>query len=155
MTKDELLAAIRRDRALLDTLVAGLDEAQMLDPALDGGWSVKDALAHIAAWERLCTSWLDAIARGETPARSEVQDVNATNARFYEQARATALADVMTESARSYQAIVEAVERLPAADLADEKRFGWPTARVVSGNTDDHYREHIAQIEAWLQGKGA
>ena len=153
MTKDELLANIRRDRALLDALVAGLGEAQMLEPALDDGWSVKDVLAHIAAWEQLCTSWLDAIARGETPERPEVQDVNGTNARFHEQARATPLADVVAESARSYQSIVEAVKRLPAADLADEKHFGWPTARVVSANTDDHYREHIAQIEAWLQSR--
>jgi hypothetical protein len=153
MTKDELLAAIRRDRALLDALVAGLNEAQMLDPAHDGGWSVKDALAHIAAWERLCTSWLAVIARGETPDRPEVEDVDGANARFYEEARDSALADVMTESARSYQAIVEAVEQLSPADLADEKHFGWPTSRVVSGNTDDHYREHIAQIEAWLRGR--
>jgi uncharacterized protein (TIGR03083 family) len=152
MTKDELLAAVRRDRATLDALVAGLDQAQMQQPALDGGWSVKDALAHIAAWERACTTWLDAIARGETPGRPEVQDVDGTNARFFEEARDSALADVTAESARSYQAIVEAVERLSDAELADEKHFGWPTSRVASANTDDHYREHIAQIEAWLQG---
>ncbi|MBI5285035.1 MAG: ClbS/DfsB family four-helix bundle protein, partial [Chloroflexi bacterium] len=119
--KNTLLANIGRDRATLDALVAGLNEAQLLEPALEAGWSVKDVLAHIAAWERLCTSWLDAIARDETPERPEVGDVDATNARFYEQALRTPLGDVMAESGRSYQAIVEAVERLPAADLADEK----------------------------------
>ena len=49
MDKTELLAAIARDRARLEELIAGIDDARMTEPSLEGGWSVKDVLAHISA----------------------------------------------------------------------------------------------------------
>ncbi len=150
MTKDELIASIRRDRATLDALVASLDEAQMTTPALDGGWSVKDVLAHISAWEELCASWLDAAGRGETPDRPEVRNVDETNARVYAAAKDTPLALVLARSRTSYEAMLRAVEALSDADLADEQRFGWPAWQMASGNSDEHYREHAAQIARWL-----
>ena len=87
MTRDELLATVRRDRAALDGAVAQLRDAQKLEPVLDAGWSVKDVLAHISAWERTATRWLDEIDRGVMTQRPEVGDVDATNARFYAAAK--------------------------------------------------------------------
>jgi hypothetical protein len=153
MTKDDLLAAIRRDRARLDALIAPLDEARLTAGTLDAGWSVKDALSHISLWERLCVGWLAATARGETPARPEVQDVDGTNARNYEATKDRPLADVLRESKESYEAILAAVQALSDAQLADDTRFGFPAWRLVSANSDDHYREHIDQIEAWMRDR--
>ena len=39
------------------------------------------------------------------------------------------------------------------AELESDARFGWPAWQMASSNTNEHYREHVAQIEAWL-GKG-
>jgi len=155
MTKDELLTAIRRDRARLDALIAPLGEARLTEGTLEAGWSVKDALSHISLWERLCSGWLAAAARGETPARAEVQDVDGTNARNYEATKGLPLADVLRESRESHEAILAAVEALPEAELADDGRFGFPAWQLVSANSDDHYREHIDQIEAWLESSRA
>ncbi len=153
MNKEELTKRIRADRARLDALVGGLDDARMLEPALEQGWSVKDVLAHISAWERLCTNWLEAAARDETPERGEVRDVDAFNAATFAANRERPLGDVRAESRASYEAIVAAIEATSDAELASDARFGWPAWQMASANTDDHYREHIAQIEAWL-GKG-
>ncbi|MEK7693088.1 MAG: ClbS/DfsB family four-helix bundle protein, partial [Chloroflexota bacterium] len=71
MTKAELLDAIRRDRATLDALVTSLSEAQMIAPELDAGWSVKDVLAHITAWEQLCLKWIREGRRDEGPFTQE------------------------------------------------------------------------------------
>jgi hypothetical protein len=155
MTKDELLASIRGDRARLEALIAPLDEARLTEPALDAGWSVKDALAHISMWERICCEWLAAAARGETPARPEVQDVDGTNARNYQAAKGRPLPDVLGESRHSHQAMLDAASALSEAELADDKRFGWPTWQLVSANSDDHYREHIDQIARWLASSRA
>ena len=46
--------------------------------------------------------------------------------------------------------MVRSVESLSEADLADDTRFGWPAWQMASSNTDEHYREHIEQIRAWL-----
>ena len=154
MDKAELLETIRRERAEFDALVASLTDEQLIDTSLDGGRSVKDVLAHISLWERLCTSWLDDVAEGKTPARPEVRDVDGTNEREYLRAKTLPPEEVRAESRRTYAAIVSSIEALSDADLADETRFGWPTARMASSNTDEHYREHIDQIAAWLARSG-
>ena len=152
MTKDELLASMRSERKRIDAAVASVDDERRAQPAFDGGWSVKDVLAHISFWERTCTRWLEAVARDETPSRPEVSDVNATNAAAYQSAKALSLTDVLAESRASYDAIVHATAALSEADLADERRFGFPLWRMIDGNSGEHYREHAEQIETWLAG---
>jgi hypothetical protein len=149
MTKTELLARMRSEHAALDAFVASIDDAALTAPALDDGHSVKDLLAHISLWERLCAKWLEAVARGETPDRPEVIDVDATNARDHAAAKDAPLAEVLAESSVTYQALLDAVDALSDADLADEQRFGWPAWQLVRVNSDEHYREHIDQITAW------
>ena len=153
MTKAELLAAIRRDRAALDALVASLTDAQMIAPSLEAGWSIKDAIAHISAWEGRCAGWLEAVTRGETPDRPEVNDVDGANARDYAAAKQQPLIDVLATSRGAHAAMLRSVEALSEADLTDENRFGWPTSQMASSNSDEHYREHTAQIESWLARK--
>ena len=150
MKKEKLTKRIRADRTRFDALVASLDSARLVEPSLEGGWSVKDVLAHVSVWERVCSAWFEAAARGETPDRPEVRDIDAFNARSYADAKDRRLADVLAESRSSHEAIVAAIEGMSEADLADDKRFGWPAWQMASANSDDHYREHIAQIEAWL-----
>ena len=150
MKKEELTKRIRADRARFDALVAGLDAARLVEPSLEGGWSVKDVLAHVSVWERLCTAWFAAAARGETPDRAEVRDVDGFNARSYRDAKDRPLADVLAESRLSHGAIVAVIEGMSEAELADEQRFGRPAWQMASANSDDHYREHIEQIARWL-----
>ena len=150
MTKDELLASIRDERARFDAAVAAVGIDRHTLPALDGGWSVKDVLAHVSFWERACSRWLEAVARGETPERPEVRDVDATNARAYNEAKDAALDAIVAESRAASDAIIRATEALSEADLADEQRFGFATRRMIDGNSGEHYREHAEQIEAWL-----
>src|SRR5262245_11309016 len=58
---EELLARIAAGWAVLRQLVAPLSPAQLTAPGPDGGWSVKDHLAHLATWEGM----LIALLRGE------------------------------------------------------------------------------------------
>ena len=153
MNKPELLAALQRDWAALEALVASIDEQQLLAPELDDGWSVKDVLAHIAVWEARCASWLEAVARGVTPERPEVQNVDAANARDYAAAKDTPLATVLAQSRAAHAAMVQSVAALSEADLGDDSRFGWPAWQMASSNSDEHYREHIQQIAVWGQSR--
>lgn len=150
MTKAELLANIRRDRARLDALLAPLDDARMIEPALDDGWSVKDALAHITSWEQLCLGWIRAGERREGPFTPE--SINALNARIYAKNRDRPLAEVLAHSRQSSAEILAVAESLSddALAAAPEWAPGRPLAEVISGNTDDHYLEHIDQINAWV-----
>ena len=54
MDKTTLLNTIQTERARFEALIAPLSEAQLCSPTLDGQWSIKDIMAHIAEWELIC-----------------------------------------------------------------------------------------------------
>ena len=154
MNKNELLANIRRERATLDALVTSLSEAQMIAPELDAGWSVKDVLAHITAWEQLCLKWIREGRRDEGPFTQE--SIDAFNQSIFDANKGRALDAIREESKRSYVAIVETVEALADdLDAAPAWAPGRPLGEIISSNSDEHYREHIEQIEAWLRGRAS
>ncbi len=54
MNKQELLNRLAASRAELLAEIETLDEAAMTGPAVEGVWTVKDILGHIASWEEAC-----------------------------------------------------------------------------------------------------
>src|SRR5437868_4667680 len=100
--KASVLRAIRDKHAEMEALLGKLDDKQMTAPELDDGWSVKDTLAHIVAWERLMIGWLDTLARGDKPViyTPEFVDdgtndtIDRLNAQLYEQSKSRSLKDV-------------------------------------------------------------
>ncbi|HXK32630.1 MAG TPA: maleylpyruvate isomerase N-terminal domain-containing protein, partial [Dehalococcoidia bacterium] len=66
--KRALIALTRRERGRLDDAVGALAVSRLTEPAFNDGWSVKDALAHVAAWEQRCLGWIKSSLRGERPA---------------------------------------------------------------------------------------
>ena len=46
--------------------------------------------------------------------------------------------------------MIAAVEALSEHDLADESRVGWPAWQMANSNSDEHYREHSAELERQL-----
>src|SRR5438105_9365299 len=67
MDKTTLLNTIQTERLHFESLIAPLSETQLCTATLEGQWSIKDILAHIAAWEQLCTGWLEEFLRGKIP----------------------------------------------------------------------------------------
>jgi len=162
MSKEELLSSIRDERARLDAVVHALGEADLSEPSLDGGWSVKDVLAHIAVWERRLLTALEAAARGDVPVWPEVgytfRDTDRLNARDFEANRGRSLEDVRRESRRSFEETLGAIERFSEDDLTRGDRWPWANGmslvQMMSPNTDEHYREHAAAIEARAEQAG-
>ncbi len=52
MSKTHLLGLIERDRAHWETLLGSIPEVWMTEPGVEGEWSIKDIIAHIAWGER-------------------------------------------------------------------------------------------------------
>ncbi|MBI5289586.1 MAG: ClbS/DfsB family four-helix bundle protein, partial [Chloroflexi bacterium] len=149
MTKDQLLAAIRRDRTEFEACLALGDDA-LTAPGPDGGWSVKDHLSHIAAWERMIVAHLRdgtdheiAGMDAATYARASLDDLNT---RLHELHAADTIEQVRRESADAHAAIVAFIEAMPEARLDDPYWDDEPSGRTVvqkiAGDTYLHYREH-------------
>ena len=153
MNKDELLNAIKRDRAALEALVARVPDGRMTEPALVGGWSVKDVLAHITAWEQLALKWIKENKREElTWGENNDEQVNTLNAKLYAENLDRPLKEVREQSKHSYEQVLAAVEWLSDQDLVAKPPWapGAETWQIISANSDDHYREHIEQLARWL-----
>jgi hypothetical protein len=52
MSKEQLLSMIQSARAHWDALLAAIPQAWMTEPGVEGEWSIKDIIAHIAWGER-------------------------------------------------------------------------------------------------------
>lgn len=165
MNKTELLDTLRAERRRLDDLLARLDEDALLAPGVQGDWSVRDLVAHLAVWEQRGTEWLRALARGQTPQAPAPgctwRDVHDLNADTFEEAQWRALGDVLAEFQAGFAPLLEAVQSLPdevlrteycGAWTGDEPRFGW---QIVAWRCQ-HYRSHgrfIAEYAAELRAR--
>ena len=135
--------------------MAQFSDEQMLQPVLPGGWTVKDALAHIAWWERRAHSVLSAITAGLEPEFSlEEGDVDGVNRNTYETNRLIPLADVRCDEADAYRSLFALVESLPDEALDNPSKFAWtkgrPLSTVVEWNTFAHYDEHMPDLHKAL-----
>lgn len=154
MDKDELLANIRRDRAQLDALVAGLDEAQLTSHGLEGGWAVKDHLSHIAAWERMIVAHLrdgsDHRIAEMDPASYAAATLDQLNDQLYRLHRDWPVARVRDEFAAAHGAIVAYIEQMAEDRLAQPYWDDYEPERTaldkIAGDTYLHYCEHAGWI---------
>lgn len=156
LTKHDLLVAIRAERAKLDELFALMDEARMLVPTRDDGWTAKDILAHISTWERRLLSWIERWRATGDPQRPEpgvtFAQGDMLNERDYLAAKNMSVATVRSEAAASYESVLGVVETLTDSELAarpdapDGPSWSW----IIGANTHEHYREHREEIEAWV-----
>jgi hypothetical protein len=161
MSKQLAVETIRSERAALETLLEPLSDHEMTQPGFESDWSVKDILAHIAAWERRMVGWIEESLRGETPSRpapgTAWDDLDRLNEQIYLQNRDRPLDQVRAEFEASYRESLAAIQGLTEEDLMDPQRFEWrrgdPLWHMVAANTWWHYKEHRETIRNWLQGK--
>lgn len=159
-TKSDLLDVIRIERAQLEILFEGLTDSQMTTAGVYISWSIKDVLAHIAAWERLAYDRIHAALSGEPlkfPLIKGDADVDKFNAGVYEKNKDQPLAKVMAEFQDSHQDFSELISTFTDDFLASPLPFDWAgkmTAQVViSANTHWHYVEHAESISKWLESQ--
>ena len=126
----------------------------MTAPLLDAARSVKDLLAHIAAWEEFLV--LDVReSLGEPmppPDFADLHSAEELNPRIHEKYRDYDLPAVREKRARAYAAVLALIERAPEPAL-----FAGPgapaTLKLIAENTYEHYDEHRAEIERALAAR--
>jgi hypothetical protein len=162
LTKHKIMDSIRVEHKLLEDQLEGLTEEQMLQTTLEGGWSIKDILAHIVSWERLMVQWSDTTLQGKIPEMLPPgmtwDDLDIWNEQLYNDNKATPLAEVMSNFHSSFKFAVEIVEKFSEEDLINPDRFEWregrPFSDIVAANTYSHYKEHREQINLWRNNLG-
>jgi hypothetical protein len=165
-TQSELLSAIDTGWASLTDAFSQLSEAQLTDPTDTEGWTGKDHLIHLAAWERSIVYLLASKPRhaglGVDEALYLTGDDDAINAVIQSQHRDISLADALAELRRVHTELRAVLDGLRDADvhkmysdyLPDEpgEENGTPIIDRVLGNTSEHFAEHLPWILALAEG---
>ena len=153
MDRHEFLEQIATARQAWTEVVGRVPRERMTEPILDGGWSIKDMIAHVAWSEREMIG----VARQRALVGSPLWelDQDARNALVYAENRDRDLDEVVADEQQIYAELLPLLEGLTDEDLLDGSRFenmlpGVPPWRIFAGNTFLHYAQHAAAIGAWL-----
>jgi len=122
-------------RAFMDSSTF-LPESLMDEPGVSGQWSVKDILAHVAAWDRETTRVVMQILRGDEP-EWPIHDQKFNDLNHMADAHLT-VNEARNRALSAHKALVEML------DGKAEVRADW-----VRGTTYEHYPEHTEDIVRW------
>jgi hypothetical protein len=157
VTADEVRARVQEKHQELVDLIAAIPPADLEQPGPDGGWTIKDHLVHIGAWEH----WLRALferqnlldAMGAGGAGRNVDEINAV---VYEKHRDEPVKSSLAYFGDSHQQLMSVLDRQTTEDFEQPYNVFFPPAQgeaasqpvleAVAANTYDHYAEHIAWI---------
>jgi len=136
-TKDETTRREQEAWAELEAAVAAVPEERLETPALDGGWSVKDVLWHIAYW---WNDFVRASADGWSEDPGETDDVND---REFRRSRALPYVEVRAMVDEAREGMLEVWSRV-AED--DAEGVSWFVEETI-----DHYPDHLQPIRSLVE----
>jgi uncharacterized damage-inducible protein DinB len=155
-TKEDLMRRVHDAWAALERTIAALDDHRLTRPGTDGGWSIKDHLDHLAAWERILLARLrgeperEHEAAGMDPATYDAADLDEVNRAIHQQHHQRTLAQALDDFRATHLRLTSRLDGLHWKDLSDQDRTGAPELPLLAttiGNTYGHYAEHLATIQ--------
>jgi hypothetical protein len=157
MEKAQLLQRIEGSWATLDELTTGLSQPQLTTTGPEG-WSVKDHLAHVAAWNLSLVALLEGRDRDAAMGVWDVPnaEVDVVNDLLHRRYLDLVVDEVEALQTGSRQMVREALAKLRDEDLS--RPYGYfqpnetrpdsdrPVLEWITGNTNEHADEHVGYI---------
>lgn len=152
-----LAGQVNEARERLLASFAGLSNDEMTEPGVDGGWSVRDILAHLAAWDRAYADMFRAMLAGE---RHPILDMDEIGLEQFKQERYLASKDLgvdeaLTEFTAAREELMDLLRGVGNAQLfapapGDEHAdMSIAACLGVVVNDDEEYAQ---KIEEWREG---
>ena len=161
--KATLIGEIGNAWSDLQSFLEPLTERQATLIRDDHGWSVKDHLTHLAAWEQSVIAFLRGRPRHEGlrigRALYQSGDFDQMNAAIQARHRDESFSQAMTTLQGTHRQLMSLIDGLSDEDLgkplhhflagarADDPR---PATKIISDNTSAHFREHLAWMKALI-----
>jgi hypothetical protein len=143
--RDELIRLEDERYAELDAMLDALSPEQMEEPGYTAEWSVKDLMAHLAAWCSEASRYFQQMRMGTYRLTEEdiaAIDRDATNQRFYEASRDLSMHDVKAEWFSSRSQMLLDWGELPEVDGTAVYWF-----RECGPK---HYEDHLPRLREWV-----
>jgi hypothetical protein len=160
--KANLMMLIDRSWSELNAALSQLSEEQATKIKDEQGWTVKDHLVHLAAWERSALFLLRGKPRHEglrvEESVYENGDDDQINDNVYRQTQDLSLNEAREELTEVHGQMLQQLEGLSDEDLHKPYSHYLPTEggderkaiEVVAGNTFSHFTEHLGWMRELL-----
>ncbi len=160
MDKDALLQDMVQGRIRWGEMLESVPDGRMTEPVFEGGWSMKDVIAHIGEWEGVAATRLEfGLGQGATGPDFEDMEIDERNQRYFERNRERPLEVVVEQELANWQRLLAVAESLSEEQLNDDafvtSRPGHTPADMIAGNAHEHFDEHAEQIHDWLAAEEA
>lgn len=133
--KQLLLEQMQKEHLSLSTRIIQLSEENIVFHNSTIGYSAKDVLAHITAWEQLCLSWYHAGVNGETPHLPHEgynwRQIPELNAMFYRRDKDKPLAQVLKDFQQSYEEILATVQQIDEKEMFTPQVYSWTNQNAM------------------------
>lgn len=137
--KAALMATMSRVRAEVEAFVAAYSATP--EAEIGGGWTLHDAVAHVALWDRMAVRKLvgTPLPDGEEVAARTPWDLDTFNDTMRARWRDRPMAAVLAEFATAYPPLVAAVRAADEVDCAPHGRV-WT---IIDEDNAGHYPHHF------------
>lgn len=153
--RNRALAELAHQRDRVFQQITGLDEQTLVALPVQGNWSAKDVLAHLAAWDRRFVSGFnDALAGKRLEEADFIPDPY--NEAVFAERRGWPLDRVLAECLAARAAVIDAINGTPDEALTLDRGLPWGdgTLRYWLAPRAHHDLEHAADLTAWRQRLG-
>ncbi|TMC05874.1 MAG: hypothetical protein E6J35_03415 [Chloroflexi bacterium] len=144
ISKSDLLAKVDHgyvaSRAVVDAL-----PPERFDEQLPSGWSLKEVVAHHAAWEGTVPSRIERVLHGDGVDPKWEGSVDDFNRRAAADVKDMSVADVLARWTAAHAKVVEILRSFEGRDVPKL------ATDIVEWNTSGHYPDHFADLDASIK----
>ncbi len=149
MEKDEAISRFNLSRQALLKAIAGLSDTELTSIQVEGIWTVKDLLGHIAAWENSLLEPLSVFVDGDPFQAEEIPDHDAWNAEQSARCASRSYSEVLKEMETTRQDLLKTAGKLSESQCNQIFRAPWgdqnSLIEMISGLAW-HEEEHTKSI---------
>lgn len=161
--REQILAKLKEEFDLWQDLLSNLPEQLITSSRLPNGWSIKDLMAHLMAWQKVTLARLEAAQRNDKPTLPEwlagespesEEQIHRFNDRILRTYRAQPWSSVHQDWRAGFGKMLKLAEGMPSRDLMEPGRFPWlneyPLIAVLHGIYEHHHVDHLGSLLAWI-----
>jgi uncharacterized damage-inducible protein DinB len=155
MTKEKVLARLAKSRQAMHQATQGLSEEEMTQTQVEGVWTIKDVIGHVASWEETFLEPLRRYVDGGPFKVEVVEDYMAWNDEQAARKQPIPLDAILDESATIRQGLVDAAGRLSDEQWEQQVPFPWGgegTVPQALAGLSQHEMEHVHTVQQWREG---
>lgn len=157
--KEHILTALREQFEHWEELLTKLSEEEITAPQFDFGWSIKDVMAHLGAWQQISIARMEAGVHNSEPeypgwirsiGESWEEDANRVNALTFERNHKKSWSEVYQDWRNGFLQLLELGNEISERDLLDGERYPWLNGyslALILVASYDHHQEHFEKLQ--------